>query len=70
MTIKSDAVRRTTLSNGRPAPSVYENPVTFDIVIWIPIMYMGEILGSFMLAGFLVWSMNSTRPFFGNYDED
>lgn len=65
LTITNDAVRRVPGPDGRPVPRLFRERWYIDVATWIPLMYMGEIAGSFMMACFLVWSMNSTAMFFG-----
>ena len=69
MTVLNDAVRRVTLPDGRPAPEPYEVPIQIDIVSWVPIMYLGEIIGSLTLAAFLVFAMDSSMILFGSEKE-
>ena len=66
MTVMNDAVRRVTLPNGRPAPEPYEVPIQIDIVSWVPIMYLGEIIGSLTMTAFMVFAMDSNLILFGS----
>ena len=69
MTVLNDAVRRVTLPDGRPAPEPYEHPIQIDIVSWVPIMYLGEIIGSLTMTAFMVFAMDSSMILFGSSAE-
>jgi len=67
MTVLNDNVRRVRLPDGRPAPEPHVNhPIQIDIVLIIPVMYLGEILGSLVSAVVMVWTMNSSNTIFGS----
>ena len=57
------------LPDGSPAPRPYEQTALFDMRIWAPVMYLGEILGSWVMASFLVWTMNSDALIFGSSND-
>ena len=63
----NDNVRRVTLPDGRPAPQPLHT-IQIDIVLVIPIFYLGEIIASVFTAAILVWSMNSSALLFGSPD--
>lgn len=67
MTVRNDNVRRVTLPDGSPVPQP-QTPCRIDIVLFIPILYLGEIIASVFTAAILVWSMLSTSLFFGSPD--
>ena len=69
MTVLNDAVRRVTLPDGSPAPEPYEQPIQIDIVSWVPIMYLGEIIGSLTMTAFMVFAMDSSMILFGSDEE-
>ena len=66
MTVRSECVRRVTLPDGRPAPEPFSEPAYFHILVWVPIMYIGEIIGSCFMTVLLVFSMNSGLLIFGS----
>ena len=69
MTLRGDAVRHTMTEDGRPAPELYEIPFLVDIVMWVPCMYVGEILGSATMACFMIWTMHSTVDIIGSSND-
>ena len=69
MTIRNDRVRRGTRPDGRPAPEPYSFGLQIDIAVLIPILYLGEILGSFFSALGMVITMNSSMFVIGSYNK-
>ena len=69
MTIRNDRVRRGTRPDGRPAPEPSSTGLQIDIAVFIPILYLGEILGSFLSAFGMVISMNTNTFVFGSYNK-
>ena len=59
MTLRGDAVRHVITEDGRPPPELSDMPFRIDIVMWVPCMYVGEIMGSQAMASFMIWSMYS-----------
>ena len=41
-------------------------PFRIDIVMWVPCMYVGEIMGSLAMASFMIWSMYSNVEIIGS----
>ena len=66
MTLRGDAVRHILTEDGRPAPELREIPFLVDIVMWVPCMYVGEILGSTTMAILMIWTMNTKIDIIGS----
>ena len=59
MTVMHDMVRRVRRADGTPAPTVFEEAGKFDIVLWLPILYVSWQLGSFGICCLLLTLVNS-----------
>ena len=66
MTLRGDAVRHVITEDGRPPPELSDMPFRIDIVMWVPCMYVGEIMGSLAMASFMIWSMYSEMAVIGS----
>ena len=54
MTVMHDMVRRVRRADGTPAPAVFEEQGKFDIVLWMPILYVSWQFGSFGICCLLL----------------
>ena len=57
MTIMNDTVRRTIMPDGRPVPLAYE-PGHIDLVLWLPVMYVGYCISSMAIACTMIWLLD------------
>ena len=59
MTVMHDEVRRVRRADGTPAPRVFEEQGKFDIVLWMPILYVSWQFGSFGICCLLLTLVGS-----------
>ena len=62
MTVMHDEVRRVRRADGSPAPEPFEEPGKFDIVLWMPILYVSWSLGSLGICCFLLLLESNEDP--------
>ena len=54
MTVMHDMVQRVRRADGTPAPRIFEEAGKFDIVLWMPILYVSWTFGSFGICCLLL----------------